>query len=93
MIAFGALSVLADADVVAFRLGIPYSAPFGHRGFSNARFFATWRPIPVSPIGARMLSSRGLHVLLIETLWSSPLLVWSLWPRRAKSLVATGKRT
>jgi hypothetical protein len=24
------------------------------------------------------------HVLLIETLWSSPLLVWSLWPRNTK---------
>jgi inner membrane protein len=140
MIAFAALSMLADADVIAFRLGIPYSAPFGHRGathsvmfallagcafaavlsrgkegrfwplafvatvvsvshplldaltdgglgvallwpFSNARFFAPWRPIPVAPIGARMLSSRGLHVLLIEALWSSPLLIWSLWPR------------
>jgi inner membrane protein len=143
MIAFGVLSMLADADVIAFRLGIPYSAPFGHRGathsvmfallagcvfaallsrgkegrfwplalvatvvavshplldaltdgglgvallwpFSNDRFFATWRPIPVAPIGGRMLSSRGLHVLLIETLWSSPLLVWSFWPRNTK---------
>jgi inner membrane protein len=147
MIAFAALSMLADADVIAFRLGIPYSAPFGHRGathsvmfalfagcafaalssrgkdgrfwslafvatvvavshplldaltdgglgvallwpFSNARFFAAWRPIPVAPIGARMLSSYGLHVLLIETLWSSPLLVWSLWPRPAAVLPA-----
>ncbi len=27
-----AASFLPDADVVAFRLGIPYGAPFGHRG-------------------------------------------------------------
>jgi inner membrane protein len=136
----GALSMLADVDVLTFRLGIPYSAPFGHRGvthsllfamlagtaaglwlaqggrwpfwpatvvaclvaashpvldamtdgglgvallwpFSNARFFAPWRPIPVAPIGARMLSSRGFHVLAVEAIWSVPLLIWAAWPR------------
>jgi inner membrane protein len=134
------VSVLADADVLAFRFGVPYSAPFGHRGathsllfamlagiaaaallargsrwpfwraavvaclvaashplldamtdgglgvallwpFSNARFFAPWRPIPVAPIGAGMLSSRGLHVFMVESIWSLPLLVWAAWPR------------
>jgi inner membrane protein len=50
--------------------------------FSNERFFAPWRPLPVAPIGARMLSPRGLHVVLVEMLWSWPLLVWALWPRR-----------
>src|SRR3989454_272644 len=48
---------------------------------SNARFFAPWRPIPVAPIGARMLSARGLHVILVEALWSLPVLAWALWPR------------
>jgi inner membrane protein len=137
------VSLLADVDVLAFRLGIPYPAPFGHRGathslvfallagtaaavllasngpwsfsrlaivacvvalthpaldamtdgglgvallwpFSNARFFAPWRPIPVAPIGARMLTSRGLHVLWIEAIGSAPLLVWALWPRASR---------
>jgi inner membrane protein len=136
-----ALSILADVDVLAFRFGIPYSAPFGHRGathslvfavvvgsatalllarcerrsfrraaivaclvaishplldamtdgglgvallwpFSNARFFAPWRPIPVAPIGTRMFSSRGLHVVLVEALWSLPVLIWAAWPRQ-----------
>jgi inner membrane protein len=111
--------MLPDLDVLAFRFGIPYAAPFGHRGathsllfalvmgslfgavrrerffwllavvvalshplldsmtdgglgvalfwpFSNERFFAPWRPIPVAPIGAGMLSTRGLHVLAVE---------------------------
>lgn len=31
-----ALSMLPDADVVAFALGIPYEAPFGHRGASHS---------------------------------------------------------
>jgi inner membrane protein len=33
-------SILPDLDVFAFRLGIPYSAEFGHRGFSHSLFVA-----------------------------------------------------
>jgi len=148
-VALVALSLLADVDVVAFRLGIPYSAPFGHRGathsiafamlagaaaaallaregrwsfsrialvaclvaishplldamtdgglgvallwpFSNARFFAPWRPIPVAPLGARMLSTRGLHVLWIEAIGSLPLLAWAVWPRARRAIRGSG---
>lgn len=32
----GLCAVLPDVDVVAFRLGIPYGHPFGHRGFSHS---------------------------------------------------------
>jgi inner membrane protein len=32
MVAYAALSAFPDVDVVAFALGIPYDAPFGHRG-------------------------------------------------------------
>ena len=33
-------SVLPDADVVSFPLGIPYGSTFGHRGFTHSIFFA-----------------------------------------------------
>lgn len=33
---FAALALAPDLDVIAFRLGIPYAAPFGHRGASHA---------------------------------------------------------
>lgn len=33
-------SAAPDLDVVAFRLGIPYAAEFGHRGFSHSVLFA-----------------------------------------------------
>lgn len=33
-------SVLPDLDVLAFRLGIPYAAEFGHRGFPHSLLFA-----------------------------------------------------
>src|SRR5581483_6971382 len=116
---WSAVALAADLDVIGFRFGVPYAAPFGHRGathsiaaalllalivagvtrrarpglialavalshplldmltdgglgvalfwpLSNARYFAPWRPIPVAPIGARLLSARGLHVMLVE---------------------------
>ena len=147
MVAFSALSLAPDLDVIAFRFGIPYAAPFGHRGaahsifialvlatvaalatrlqldrvdtgqtrkrlwllcvvvsishglldtltdgglgiallwpFSTARYFAPWTPIPVAPIGARLLSGRGVRVMVTEALQFSPLLVWAAWPRRS----------
>ncbi|MCI0569494.1 MAG: metal-dependent hydrolase [Myxococcaceae bacterium] len=36
MAALSLLSLLPDADVVAFALGIPYGAPWGHRGASHS---------------------------------------------------------
>jgi inner membrane protein len=33
-------SIIPDADVLAFKLGIPYGNAFGHRGFSHSIFFA-----------------------------------------------------
>lgn len=129
----GALSLLPDADVLAFGFGVPYGAPFGHRGathslafalavsalayaaaplfsyarkafalavlgavgshgpldmltdggkgialwwpFSAERLFFPWRPIPVAPIGAHMLSPRGAHVLLMEFVYFAPMLI------------------
>jgi len=35
MVAFSALSLLPDIDVIGFPLGVPYGAPFGHRGASH----------------------------------------------------------
>jgi inner membrane protein len=134
------LSFLPDADVIAFRLGIPYGAPFGHRGalhslafaaivglalwalaramrlpaafvavtgalvmathgvldtltdggkgialfwpLTNERLFAPWRPIPVAPIGPRILSPAGLRLMIWEALLFLPFFVVALWPRR-----------
>lgn len=141
MAAFSMLALLPDADVVAFTLGIPYGAPWGHRGATHSlafalatsaivagcawrrsraplrtgalalvaigshglldaltdggrgvalawpltdeRFFAPMRPLPVAPIGAGLLSARGVYVVVVELLVFSPLLAFALWPRRA----------
>ncbi|MGE0788378.1 MAG: metal-dependent hydrolase [Sandaracinaceae bacterium] len=141
MVGLAALSLLPDADVIGFTLGIPYASTFGHRGASHAilvglvlgvacaflvreprarwrlglfatlsivshglldamttggegvallwpltsdRYFFAWRPIPVAPIGAGMLSARGARVLATEALYFAPLLAYALWPRRKK---------
>jgi len=33
-------AIMPDADVIAFRFGIPYEHMFGHRGISHSLFFA-----------------------------------------------------
>jgi inner membrane protein len=41
LLAAGAVaSILPDADVVSFSLGVPYAAAMGHRGFSHSLVFA-----------------------------------------------------
>jgi inner membrane protein len=34
------LAILPDIDVLAFRFGIPYGAPMGHRGFTHSFVFS-----------------------------------------------------
>lgn len=142
MLLYTAASLLPDADGIAFLMGIPYGAPWGHRGaahslsfalvigaaaglagrawrlpwlsttmfasaaagshgvldsmtdgglgiallwpFSDRRFFAPWRPIPVAPIGPGMFSRRGLDVLLAELLLFAPFWIYAFWPRVAR---------
>ena len=45
-------------------LGVALLAPF-----SNERFFFSWRPIRVSPIGAGFFSERGVAVIASEFVW------------------------
>ena len=40
MAVWSALSMLPDADVIGFSLGIPYDSPFGHRGATHSFVFA-----------------------------------------------------
>jgi inner membrane protein len=70
LLAAGCLaSVLPDADVVGFRLGIPYSAELGHRGLSHSLLLA----VMCAAVGAafhRPLRSRVVTVfsfLLVAT--------------------------
>ena len=53
--------------------------------FSNERFFAPWRPIPVAPIGPAFLSARGLRIAVTEVVLMAPFLIYALWPRARRS--------
>ncbi|MCY1082190.1 metal-dependent hydrolase [Archangium lansingense] len=48
----------------------------------NVRYFLPLRPIPVAPIGAGMLSARGLYVVTVELLLFLPFWAYAIWPRR-----------
>src|SRR4029453_1542755 len=39
-VAWSALSMLPDADVIGFSLGVPYEAAWGHRGATHSFAFA-----------------------------------------------------
>jgi inner membrane protein len=49
--------------------------------FDMQRYFASWNPIPVAPIGRALLSRVGLFVMLTELALFAPLFVYALWPR------------
>lgn len=68
----GLLDTLTDGGLGA-ALGWPWSLH---------RFFAPWRPIPVAPIGRRLLSVWGARVMATELVLFLPLLLYALWPRR-----------
>jgi inner membrane protein len=50
--------------------------------FTDARLFAPWRPIPVAPIGRRILTGAGLRLMAFEVLLFAPLWIVAAWPRR-----------
>jgi inner membrane protein len=50
--------------------------------FSNERFWAPVRFIPIAPIGLALFSLRGVKVMLAEIVIFSPFWIYALWPRR-----------
>ena len=56
-------AVVPDLDVLAFRLGIPYAADFGHRGFSHSLLLA----LIVALVGASL--ARSLHSTFKRSYW------------------------
>ena len=84
------LSCAPDADVIAFALGIPYAAPFGHRGATHSLVVAAlcaaavaavaaWRKLPARRMGliaGLVVASHGL----LDTLTDGGLGCALLWP-------------
>jgi inner membrane protein len=71
----GLLDALTDGGS-----GVAFFAPF-----DTTRYFFSWRPIEVSPIGLRFFSPRGLDVIKSEFVWvwiPAALLVALTWAYR-----------
>jgi inner membrane protein len=68
----GLLDTLTDGG-----LGVALLWPFDHQ-----RYFAPWRPLPVAPIGPRILSGPGIALMAHEALLFLPLFLIGLWPRK-----------
>ena len=83
-------AVLPDLDVLAFRLGIPYAAEFGHRGFSHSLVFASLVAILGTAAGPVLHATRrsALAFLfvaaashgILDTLTNGGLGIALLWP-------------
>lgn len=91
LLACGAIAAtLPDLDVIAFRLGIPYAAEFGHRGFSHSLLFALvaallgacffpWLRASFLRSFIFLLTAIGSHGLL-DSLTNGGLGIALLWP-------------
>lgn len=60
-------AVLPDADVIAFKFGIPYESDFGHRGFSHSIVFALGLGMFCS-VFSRWLKSSAAAVFIMVSL-------------------------
>jgi inner membrane protein len=68
-------AILPDIDVVAFKLGIAYSSPFGHRGFTHSLMFAAWVGVVASYFNGYFGASKRLTLLFFSVCCAShPLL-------------------
>ncbi len=72
---WSALSLLPDADVIAFTFGVPYSSILGHRGFTHSLGFAVAGAACLAAL-ARMLGAPPgrTFVVAAAVLLSHPLL-------------------
>jgi len=58
------LALLPDADVIGFALGIPYAAPWGHRGATHSLLFAAL-VAPLLALAARALGLGRVRAVLL----------------------------
>ena len=86
-------SILPDADVIAFKFGIPYEHMFGHRGFTHSIFFSILFGLFVAFIFHKKPRSKYSIIYILATL-SHPLLDAMTTGGRGVAILApfTGER-
>ncbi|PZR15067.1 MAG: metal-dependent hydrolase [Archangium gephyra] len=70
MVALAAFSLVPDLDVIAFKFGIPYAAPFGHRGATHSILFAIFAGV----VAFALTRDRKAMLTLFLVVLSHPLL-------------------
>jgi len=60
-------SLLPDADAIGFRLGIPYGAPWGHRGATHSLVFALLVAVLATPLNTlfRLTKTRLFFLVFV----------------------------
>jgi inner membrane protein len=64
-------SMLPDLDVVGFRLGIPYTDIFGHRGFSHSFLSALLIGLAAAGVAGRLRCTRTAALLVVAASMAS----------------------
>ena len=84
-VAFSTFSLVPDLDVIAFKFGIPYGAPFGHRGATHSIAFALLMGVAGWLVTRNWKSTLALTVVvlthpLLDMLTDGGLGVALFWP-------------
>ena len=88
-VAFSTFSLVPDLDVIAFKFGIPYAAPFGHRGATHSIAFALLMGVAAWLLTRSTKSTIALAVVvlshpLLDMLTDGGLGVALFWPFTAE---------
>lgn len=68
ILVLGALCAAApDLDVAGFAFGVPYAAPFGHRGVTHSLLFAAALALAVTAVAAPRPRARAALYLVVAT--------------------------
>ena len=84
-VAFSTFSLVPDLDVIAFKFGVPYGAPFGHRGATHSIAFAVAMGVVAWAVTRQWKSTLSLFLVvlshpLLDMLTDGGLGVALLWP-------------
>lgn len=85
MVALSAFSLAPDLDVIAFKFGVPYAAPFGHRGASHSIAFAVFAGLVAFVLTRKWQAMLTLFLVvlshpLLDSLTDGGLGVALFWP-------------
>jgi inner membrane protein len=58
-------AILPDIDVLAFKMGIPYASPWGHRGFTHSFIFSALMAAAITTL-YKIIACRPIIIFLVS---------------------------